>query len=134
MRSKRVLVVEDDADVRLGYHILLRAHNYQTFFAVDAVGALSQARQHSPDLVLLDLGLPGGGGLMVLEWFRANVHLSTIPVIVVSGRDLRTNKDLALEGGAMAFVQKPWNDEILLAIMTRLLGESEQDPGPKWDS
>ena len=114
MSNKKILVVEDDADVRLGYNILLRAHRYDTFFAADSISAVSEARKHQPDLIILDLGLPGGDGFVAMERFRANNDLNMIPVIVVSARDAHANKERALKAGAQAYVQKPWNDDELL--------------------
>jgi two-component system KDP operon response regulator KdpE len=125
MTSKTVLVVEDDADVRLGYQILLKANHYNTFFAADAITAVSEARKHQPDLIILDLGLPAGDGFVVLDRFRANMNLSMIPVVVVSARDLHGNKDRALKAGARAYVQKPWNDSELLAIVGQLVGRPD---------
>jgi DNA-binding response OmpR family regulator len=125
MSNKKILIVEDDADVRLGYKVLLTAHQYDTFFACDSVSAVSEARKHQPDLILLDLGLPAGGGFLVMEWLRTNVDLSLIPVIVVSARDPHSNKELALKAGAKAFIQKPWNDDALLALISKLVGQSE---------
>jgi DNA-binding response OmpR family regulator len=125
MSNKKILIVEDDADVRLGYHVLLKANDYETFFAADSLSAMTEARKHSPDLILLDLGLPAGDGFVVLERFKANTYLAMIPVVVVSARDLRGNKDRALKAGARAYVQKPWNDSELLAIIRRLLGQPE---------
>lgn len=125
MSNKKILIVEDDADVRLGYHVLLKANGYETFFAADSLSAMTEARKHSPDLILLDLGLPAGDGFVVLERFKGNTYLSMIPVVVVSARDLRGNKDRALKAGARAYVQKPWNDSELLGIIRKLLGEPE---------
>ena len=119
-RHKKILIVEDDADVSLGYQILLRAHRYDTVLAADSSAAVSEAHKHQPDLIILDLGLPAGDGFVVLDRLRANTYLSVIPVIVVSGRDLRGNKDRALEAGAKAFVQKPWNDTELLGADRRV--------------
>ena len=70
MSNKKILIVEDDADVRLGYHVLLKANHYDTFFAADGMSAMSEARKHQPDLIILDLGLPAGDGFIVLEWLR----------------------------------------------------------------
>jgi len=61
----------------------------------------------------------------VLERLRANLSLSMIPVIVVSGRDIHGNKERALKAGARAFVQKPWNDTELLALISSLVGQPE---------
>jgi two-component system KDP operon response regulator KdpE len=121
---KKILIVEDDADVSLGYRILLRAHHCETVLAADSSAAITEAHRHQPDLIILDLGLPAGDGFVVLERLRANTYLSVIPVIVVSGRDVRANKDRALNAGAKAYLQKPWNDTELLA----LIGEFIEQP------
>ncbi len=139
MTNKKILIVEDDADVRLGYHVLLKANGYDIFFAADSIAAISEARKHMPDLIVLDLGLPAGDGFVVMERLRgpANMDLSGIPVIVVSGRDLRGNKERALKAGAKAFVQKPWDDDELLALIGRLLGQPDMygEPIiPIWDA
>jgi two-component system KDP operon response regulator KdpE len=139
MSNKKILIVEDDADVRLGYRVLLKANGYDTFFAADSLAAISEARKHLPDLIVLDLGLPAGDGFVVMDRLQAplNTDLAGIPVIVVSGRDLRGNKERALKAGAKAFVQKPWDDDELLAHIARLLGEPDAygqlDSIPIWD-
>ena len=130
MSNKKVLIVEDDDDVRLGYHVLLKAHQYDTILAQDGVSAVSEALKHRPDVIILDLGLPAGDGFTILEWFRMNPYLSVIPVIVVSARDLRGNKDRALNAGAKAFLQKPWNDHELLALIRKLAGQGPLSEAP----
>lgn len=138
--KKKILVVEDDADVRLGYNVLLKAYNYDVVFAADSISAVSEARKHQPDLMILDLGLPAGDGFVVLERFGSNVNpslipaiverfganidLSLIPIIVVSGRDVHANRERALLAGAKAFLQKPWNNDELLTIISDQLKKS----------
>jgi CheY-like chemotaxis protein len=93
-----------------------------------------------PDLIILDLGLPAGDGFIVMERLRGpiNLDLAGIPVVVVSGRDLRGNKERALKAGAKAFIQKPWDDDVLLALVGRLLGQpgsfDEFEGIPVWDA
>jgi two-component system KDP operon response regulator KdpE len=125
MSKSKILIVEDDADVRLGYQIVLKANGYETFFAADTIGAISQARKQNPDLIILDLGLPGGDGYVVLERLRTNLHLGMIPIIVVSARDLHGNKERALKAGAKAYLQKPWNDSELLLLIRKFLGQPD---------
>ncbi len=120
----RILIIEDDADVRLGYHILLKSHGFLTFFAVDSISAVSEARKCQPDLIILDLGLPGGDGFIVLDRFRTNTYLAMVPVIVVSARGVHAYKQRALDAGAVAYFQKPWDDNDLLAIIGSLLPAS----------
>jgi DNA-binding response OmpR family regulator len=124
MANKKILIIEDDSDLRLGYHIRLKANNYDTFFAADGLASMTEARKHEPDLIILDLGLPAGDGFIVMERLKLNVHLAAIPIIVVSARDQRENKDLALKAGARAYLQKPVKDDELLAVIRQLLGES----------
>ena len=125
MSKSKILIVEDDADVRLGYQIVLKANGYETFFAADTIGAISQARKQNPDLIILDLGLPGGDGYVVLERLRTNLHLGMIPIIVVSARDLHANRERALKAGAKAYMQKPWNDSELLLLIRTFLGQPD---------
>ena len=81
--KKKILIVDDDADLRAALNIRLRANGYEVAFAADALSAVAQARKLTPDLILLDLGLPAGDGFSVLERLKANDSLSLIPVIVV---------------------------------------------------
>ena len=130
MSNKKVLIVEDDHDVRLGLHVLLKANHYDTFIAGDGTSAVSEAVKHQPDLTILDLGLPAGDGFTVLDWFRANTRLSAIPVIVVSARDVQGNKERALQAGAKAFLQKPWDDYELLTKISQLLPQRARTSEP----
>lgn len=99
--------------------------NRETRMRPSVRAAISEARKNLPDLIILDLGLPAGDGFIVLDRFRANTYLSMTPVIVVSARDLRGNKERALKAGARAYLQKPWDDSELLAIISEQLGQSE---------
>jgi CheY-like chemotaxis protein len=122
--KKKILVIDDDPDVRLGYHVLLRGNNYETCFGADAFSAVGEARKQQPDLIILDLGLPAGDGFVVLERLHVNTQLAIIPVIVVSGRAVQGNKERALKAGAQAYLQKPWNDAELLALIRQLTGDA----------
>ncbi len=103
MSNKKILIVEDDPDVRQGYYIRLKANGYDTFFAADAISSTVEAKKVQPDLIILDLGLPAGDGFMIMERLKANIYLSMIPIIVVSARDRQENQERALKAGAMAY-------------------------------
>jgi DNA-binding response OmpR family regulator len=126
MDNKRILIVEDDPDVRKGMHLRLKANHYDTFFAADALSSLVEARKHEPDLIILDLGLPAGDGFVVMERLNAIPALSVIPVIVVSARAGLENQARALKAGAKAFLEKPVDNAELLAVIRQALGESVQ--------
>jgi CheY-like chemotaxis protein len=106
--TKRILIVDDDPDIRQGMHVRLKANGYDTYFAADALACITEARKSSPDLILLDLGLPAGDGFVVMERLRLNPALAVIPVIVVSARDVRANQERALKAGAKRFCRNPW--------------------------
>jgi len=126
MGQKKILVVDDDPDVRLGLQVRLNANHFDVICAADGVASIAEARKHMPDLVILDLGLPAGDGFSVLERLKANEKLSSIPVIVLSGRDRVGNRERALKAGAKTFLQKPMANDKLLAVI-RLVLEADND-------
>jgi DNA-binding response OmpR family regulator len=130
MGNKKILIVDDDPDVLHSMYVRLKANNYDTSFAADAISCMAEARKNEPDLVILDLGLPAGDGFLVMERFKAVPPLASIPIIVVSGRDHRANHKRAIEAGAKAFLQKPVNNAELLAIIRQTLAEPAQREGP----
>ena len=121
MDQNKILIIEDDLDLRRGLNLRLRAGNYDTAFAADAVMALSIAKKEAPDLILLDLGLPGGDGFLVLERMKSIASLACTPVIVLSARDPKANEKRALDAGADAFFQKPVDNEVLMTAIQRAL-------------
>ncbi len=133
MNQKKILVVDDDPDVRLGLQLRLNANHYEVVLAGDGVASIAKARQHMPDLIILDLGLPAGDGFSVLERLKANDKLSSIPVVVLSGRDRVGNRDRALNAGAKTFLQKPMANDKLLAVIRLVLGEKTQTPSVVYD-
>ena len=120
--KKKILIVDDDADVRELLNVRLRRAGYDTAFATDAISAVSAARREEPDLIVLDLGLPGGEGYTVMERLRAIASLGWVPVVVVSARDPAANRQRAIDAGAKAFLEKPIEMDELLATVERELG------------
>src|ERR1700744_484395 len=123
MGDKKILIVDDDPDVLKSMHVRLKANNYDAFFAADAISCIAEARKTEPDLIILDLGLPAGDGFVVMERLKAVPALASIPVIVVSARDVRLNQKRAIQAGAKAFLQKPVNNSELLAVIRQMLAE-----------
>jgi DNA-binding response OmpR family regulator len=119
-RRAKVLVVDDDADIRRLLQSRLSA-SHDVVFATDAISAVHEARTQQPDLVLLDLSLPGGNGLVVMERLRSIGPLESVPVIVISAHDGSGAEQQALAAGARAFVAKPFDHSRLLAEIQRAL-------------
>ncbi|HEY8718364.1 response regulator [Pengzhenrongella sp.] len=131
----KILIVEDDDDMRRGLSMLLRTEGYDVVVAQDGVGAVSVARTERPDLVLLDLGLPAGDGLVVLERYSNLPALCSIPVVVLSGRDPQEAGQAVRKFHVAAFLSKPAEAEDLTrAIERALLGEISMPLGSRADS
>jgi DNA-binding response OmpR family regulator len=121
MDKPKILIVDDDPDLRRALKIRLRANHYDTVQASDGYSAISVAQKENPSLIILDLGLPAGDGYVVLERLQNSDSLSNIPVIVLTARDPQSNEQKTLQAGAMAFFQKPAdNNELLEVIRTAL--------------
>lgn len=121
MTGKKLLLIEDDKDTVRAMAVRLKAQGYDLVVASDAISAISTARKEKPDLIILDLGLPGGDGFVVMDRLRSNCELMTIPIIVVSARDPKYNEPLAMQAGAHAFFQKPFEtNELLNSILDAL--------------
>jgi DNA-binding response OmpR family regulator len=119
MNKTKVLIVEDDADLRRGLTLRLQASGYAVVNAQDGMEAVSVARKESPDVVLLDLGLPAGDGLTVLERYSNLPALSAIPVVVLTGRDPRIAEPAVRLFNVSGFLRKPAEDRVLIAAIER---------------
>ena len=117
----KVLIVEDDDNLRRGLTWRLHASGYEIVQATDGVAAISVARHERPDVVLLDLGLPAGDGLVVLERYANLPDLSTIPVVVLTGRDPRIAEPATRKFHVAAFLQKPADNKDLVEAIERAL-------------
>jgi DNA-binding response OmpR family regulator len=113
----RIMVVDDDPDLRQGLSLRLRANNFDTVNVCDGYSAIAMAQKERPHLIILDLGLPAGDGFSVLKNLQQYPALADIPVIVLTARDPENNEKRALEGGAVAFFQKPADNEELLGVI-----------------
>lgn len=128
MDNKTILIVEDDVDLAKGLSIRLEANGYSTLWAADANLGIDKAIKELPDLILLDLGLPDDNGFVMIKNMEGRESISGIPVIVVTGRSPEIYKEPALIAGAKGFLQKPIdNDELLAAIRKALPSESKSN-------
>ncbi len=116
----KILIVDDDPELRRALKLRLRANHYETVHAVDGYSAIALALKEHPDLILLDLGLPAGDGFVVLDRMQENDQLSNIPVVVLTARDPHGNEQRALNAGA-AYFQKPADNTELLDVIRATL-------------
>jgi DNA-binding response OmpR family regulator len=121
MANSKIMIVDDDPDLRQALRLRLRANDYDTVNAVDGYSAIAMAYKESPDLIILDLGLPAGDGFVVLDRLQKDDKLSAIPVIVLTARDPQGSERRALRAGATAFFQKPADNAELLDMIRATL-------------
>jgi two-component system KDP operon response regulator KdpE len=113
----KVLIADDDAHMLRAVRITLAARGYDVTTATDGTGALNAAITTHPDLIVLDLGMPGLTGIEVIEALRGWTH---VPILVVSGRSESWEKVEALDAGADDYVTKPFSADELLARIRAL--------------
>ena len=121
--SKHILLVDDDALLRRSLSFNLEQNGYRVSTAGNAEDALALARRDVPDLILLDIGLPGMDGLDALRYIQEKIG---VPVIFLTARRRELDEVLGLELGADDYITKPFNLDVVLAHIKAVLRRSQQ--------
>ena len=121
MQPYNVLIVDDDPQVTLALSIRLRAAGYVVDTAPDGETGLEKLALNLPDVVLLDMRMPGIDGLEVIRRMKMDERLSRVPVIVISANAQETVKREAIATGAKLFLEKPYESRVMLDALTRVL-------------
>ncbi|HEY3910869.1 MAG TPA: response regulator [Stellaceae bacterium] len=120
-RRHKILIVEDnDLNMKL-FNDLLAAHGYDTLQTRNGVEALALARQHRPDLILMDIQLPEVSGLEVTRWIKEDASLRTIPVIAVTAFAMKGDREKMCNGGCEDYIAKPISVRSFLHTIERFL-------------
>jgi two-component system cell cycle response regulator DivK len=118
---KTVLIVEDnELNIKL-FNDLLEAHGYATLQTKDGIEAMKMARQHRPDLILMDIQLPEVSGLEVTKWLKEDPELRSIPVVAVTAFAMKGDEDKIRQGGCEAYIAKPISVAKFLETVQRFL-------------
>jgi len=125
--KKTILSVEDTAGIRRLIRMTLEYMGFHVLEAADGAEGLAMARQHRPDLVLMDVRMPGISGLSACETMRSDSVLQGIPVVMLSSADHQADIDAGLASGAKAYLVKPFQPVELIELVTRLIEESDPD-------
>lgn len=120
-----ILIVDDDPDARLLASEALQEHGFDVVEAADGEAALHLISCRAPDLVVLDLGLPGIGGLDLLKWLRDR---GTLPVILLTGRSGQADRVVGLELGADDYIVKPFDPREMVARVNAVLRRGQSAP------
>ena len=117
---KKILVMEDDAKIAAALAIRLEAAGYEVLTARDGFGGLKVALHDRPDLIVTDIWMPVGTGFSVAQRLRS-LGLANIPIIYITASKLEGLRESAKELGAAAFLEKPYNPEQLLEVVSQAL-------------
>ncbi len=121
--AKKILIIDDEKALVSGLYTLLKSQGYLPISAYDGVFGISLAHKENPDLIILDLGLPAGGGLYVLENLKNSIETHDIPVLVLTaqqGADLEEKVKLM---GTAAYFHKPFDSQELLSRIGDILNK-----------
>ena len=124
-KQNKIMVIEDNQEHLMALAIKLQAHGFEIVSAGDGATAMTVVNREKPHAVILDLGLPGGDGFVVLQRLRSLTNTVALPVVVVTARPAQTNRALALEHGGVAFLQKPVKTAELLAALRKALSQTQ---------
>jgi two-component system cell cycle response regulator DivK len=120
--SKKVLIVEDnELNLKL-FHDLLEAHGYETLQTKDGMEVMQLARDHKPNLILMDIQLPEVSGLEVTKWIKEDEELKSIPVIAVTAFAMKGDEEKIREGGCEAYIAKPISVTNFIEVVEKVLG------------
>ncbi|MFZ4761324.1 MAG: response regulator [Alphaproteobacteria bacterium] len=105
--SKKVLIVEDNELNMKLFNDLLEAHGYEVIQAREGIEALKSARDHRPDLIIMDIQLPEVSGLDITRWLKQDEELKSIPIIAVTAFAMKGDEEKIREGGCQDYISKP---------------------------
>ena len=120
---KKILVIDDDIDWLNVFSVRLQYVGYQIFTMFDTLQAKRKVAEIKPDAILLDIMMPAGGGLSILEYIRKNTDTFSTPVIVITGKTDESVKKEAERLGISGYYIKPINSEQILKKLEAVLGE-----------
>lgn len=131
----KILIVDDDIDIQLLLATRLRKAGYDVITAGDGVGCMQQAHRGQPDILVLDLGIPGGDGFTSLQRMRSSPRFVTTPIVVLTANEDFGVEERARKLGANEFVNKSAGTDALLSAVERcLVSSDQQQPTPPSNS
>jgi phosphoribosyl 1,2-cyclic phosphodiesterase/ActR/RegA family two-component response regulator len=131
---KTVLIIDDDADCRRVLGAVLNQNGWQVFHASGGEEGIELARQHRPRVVLCDLLMPRVNGFKVCRELRADATLRQTRIVVASGRNFEADRRAAFEAGADEYLEKPIDNSLLIATLSRFDGSADAPEKPAADA
>ena len=127
--SAKIFIIEDESDLVRALVIRLKAEGFQTACVTDGISALERAREEKPDLILLDICLPGRNGFEVFQQLRQDSATEHIPIVFLTARSTMENRQKARHLGAAGYVIKPFQWANLIKLVHDVLSTFDPDNG-----
>lgn len=129
-QKKRILLIEDEEDIAALIKLQAELSGYKLHVEVDGINGYRAIEREKPDLVLLDIMLPGENGLDVCRKIKSNPELKSIPIMIISAKGEELDIVLGLELGADDYVQKPFSPKVLFSRIKALLRRGKEPEKP----
>lgn len=129
MKTPSILLVDDFEDGLEMYAEYLTYRGFHVVIARNGEGAVSQARRHRPDIILLDLRMPGMTGTEAMRILRADPSFASTPIVALTAHALDEERHLALNAGFDAVIAKPCLPDVLVSAVERILSDSGESAG-----
>ena len=131
--NRCIVVADDDPTIVSLVKLRLELAQYDVVGTNDAVAAVAMVRARTPAAVILDVQMPGGGGLSALAKIKADPQLSGLPVMMLTGERNAETVMLAMDGGAADYMVKPFLPDALLQRVSRLVDLNGKAPAATWE-
>jgi DNA-binding response OmpR family regulator len=128
-----VMVIDESRHTRTALRFYLSNEGYDVDEVPNIHAAVERAAHDSPDLILIDLNMPGPSGVLATQRLRSAPHLSDVPVVACAGPDSQAYRDAARVAGADAYVTKPFNPAVLLRVVRSLINRRDVGVLPSSD-
>ena len=127
--SAKIFIIEDESDLIKALVMRLKAEGYQTAYVTDGISALERAREEKPNLILLDICLPGRNGFEVFQQLRQDPATERIPIVFLTARSSMEDRQKARHLGAAGYVIKPFQWANLIKLVHEILAAFGPDNG-----
>ena len=127
--SAKIFIIEDESDLVRALVMRLKAEGYQTACVTDGINALERAREEKPDLILLDICLPGCNGFEVFQQLQQDPAMEHIPIVFLTARSTVEDRQKARHLGAAGYVIKPFQWAALIKLIHDVLSALSPDNG-----
>lgn len=117
IRTAKVLVIDDEPEITDIVQTFLTESGYSVDVLNNARDAVTRAKQFKPDVILLDIMMPGADGYTVCQWLKSEAELANVPVIFLTGKDRNDDQGRSFKAGGDMFIKKPFSCERLLEIV-----------------